>query len=348
MALASLSASVRAASSDSKRQKRVPPRAGPRAVEWMAMMARSPEGRSWLKTTCSQSSPATRSKTPMRALYGAPLQQLRLRSGKMDAMVPASQLRVYEPLDSFPEEERRRWARYIEADAPLPRAWSYCETTFHGPGHVGLIYPVSGDHAYVRRVHGQWLVCPWSVQVGGLTGVLSFGSAVSAGVAHVLVPDTEAARAASEIERLRRENPAARDNVAIAAWHVPFRWLAAFDDTERILTAERPSARLGPASLAGERGAVRIRYETDLALGVTRLRRAHDILDEAGLDKTIVTPVGELADWMSGFDADSILELDYWGLSSLVSVEDLEADRSAGEIWACLEAMELGDVDESH
>jgi len=71
------------------------------------------------------------------------------------AMVPASQLRVYEPLDSFPEEERRRWARYIEADAPLPRAWSYCETTFHGPGHVGLIYPVSGDHAYVRRVHGQ-------------------------------------------------------------------------------------------------------------------------------------------------------------------------------------------------
>ena len=263
------------------------------------------------------------------------------------AMVPASQLRVYEPLDSFPEEERRRWARYIEADAPLPRAWSYCETTFHGPGHVGLIYPVSGDHAYVRRVHGQWLVCPWSVQMGVLTGILSFRGAVSADVAGVLVPDSEAARAASEMDRLRRENPAARDNVAIAAWHVPFRWLAAFDDAERILTAERPWARLGPASLAGERGTVRIRYETDLALGVTRLRRAHAILDEAGLDESIVTPVGELADWMSGFDADSILELDYWGLSSLVSVEELEADRSAGEIWACLEAMELGDVDES-
>ena len=55
----------------------------------------------------------------------------------------------------------------------------------------------------------------------------------------------------------------------------------------------------------------------------------------------------ELATWMSGFDVDSILELDYWGLTGLLPTEELEADRSAGEIWACLEAMELGDVDES-
>ena len=48
-----------------------------------------------------------------------------------------------------------------------------------------------------------------------------------------------------------------------------------------------------------------------------------------------------------GAPADSTLELDYWGLTGLLATEELEADRSAGEIWACLEAMELGDVDES-
>src|SRR5712675_1146604 len=33
--------------------KRVPPRAGPNAVEWIAMMARRPLGSSWQYTTCS-------------------------------------------------------------------------------------------------------------------------------------------------------------------------------------------------------------------------------------------------------------------------------------------------------
>jgi hypothetical protein len=63
------------------------------------------------------------------------------------------------------------------------------------------------------------------------------------------------------------------------------------------------------------------------------LRRDHDILEEASLDKSIVTPVG-MADWMSSFHADSIPDLNYFGLSSLVSVEELEADCSVGESWA--------------
>ena len=265
-------------------------------------------------------------------------------------MVPSSQLRVYEPLESFPEELRARWAAYIESGVALPTAWPYRQTPFHAPGPgdgaVGLMYPVAGEHAYVRRVNGSWFVCPWSIQVSVLTGILAFRTAVP-GIGDVLVPGHEAERASSELERLRKQNPDLRDNVATAAWHVPFRWLAAFDDAERILTAERGLPRVGPAGRAGQRGAVRIRYETELALAVTRLRRAEDILEQGGMDESIVAPVAELAEWMSGFDADSTLELDYWGLTGLLATEEPEADRSAGEIWACLEAMELGDVDES-
>jgi hypothetical protein len=182
--------------------------------------------------------------------------------------------------------------------------------------------------------------------VSVLTGILAFRTTVP-GIGDVLVPEDEADRAFSELERLRRQNPGLRDYVATAAWHVPFRWLAAFDDAERILTAERGIPRVGPAGRAGQRGAVRVRYETELALAVTRLERARDILERGGMDESIVAPVAELAEWMSGFDPDSTLELDYWGLTGLLATEELEADRSAGEIWACLEAMELGDVDES-
>ncbi|HMC04165.1 MAG TPA: hypothetical protein VKJ83_01695, partial [Actinomycetota bacterium] len=239
-------------------------------------------------------------------------------------MVPSSQLRVYEPLESFPETERARWTAYIESDVALPTAWPYRQTSFHSPGSgngaVGLMYPVAGEHAYVRRVNGNWFVCPWSIQVSVLTGILAFQTTVP-GIGDVLVPEDEADRASSELERLRRQNPGLRDYVATAAWHVPFRWLAAFDDAERILTAEGGIPRVGPAGRAGQRGAVRVRYETELALAVTRLERARDILEQGGMDESIIAPVAELAEWMSGFDADSTLELDYWGLTGLLATE---------------------------
>ncbi len=250
-------------------------------------------------------------------------------------MVPSSQLRVYEPLESFPEEARSRWAATIRAGTSLPPPWPYRELAFgndNGGGDtpaVGLLYPAAGEHAFVRRVNGRWLVSPWSIELGVLTGILAFRTAVSGDVAEVLVPDREAERAASELEALRQRNPGQRDNVATVAWHVPFAWLVAFDDGERLL------------SVGG------LRYETDLSLALSRLSRARQILEDSAMEDSIAGPVAELADWMGGFDPESTVELDYWSLTGVVPAEELEADRSAGEIWACLEATELGDLDES-
>lgn len=263
-------------------------------------------------------------------------------------MVPASQLRIYEPLGSFPAVARRHWARYIESELPSTAAWTYRQTcVHHGGAAVGLLYPVRGEHAYLRRVGGAWMVCPWSVQVSVLTAILAFREEVPSDLADVLVPDEAADWAAGELDQLRQEDPAAHDHVASAAWHVPFRWLAAFDDAERILTAERSAPRVPPARPAAERAAVRLRYETDLSLGLARLRRASSILVKAGMHEEIVDPLDEMAEWMGHFHPDSLVELDYAGLAALISAVDLETDRSAGEIWACLEALELGDVDES-
>jgi hypothetical protein len=253
------------------------------------------------------------------------------------SMVPASQLRVYEPLAAFPEELRCRWAAALDAGSPGARPRSYRDTG--ASGLVGLLYPVEADHASVRRVNGEAVACPISVRMGVLAGILACQDGPDAG--GFAVPEAEVLRAAEELDRLRHENPARRDHVSYAAWHVPFRWLAAFDDAERILTPERPHP-----GAATTRPALRIRYETELSLASGRLRRAQGILDGAGMDESIVTPVAELADWLAGFDAESRLELDYGGLAALIPPGALEADRSAGEIWACLEAMELGDLDE--
>ncbi|GAC1364142.1 MAG: hypothetical protein NVSMB32_06360 [Actinomycetota bacterium] len=264
----------------------------------------------------------------------------------MGTLIPASQLRVYEPLASFPESERGQWAAYIESDLAPPAAWSYREAVPSGVAHVGLVVPVAGDHAYVRRVHGEWLVCPWTPQVSVLTGILAVHDSVPLELADG-VAERETRWATSELQRLQRQRATLRDNVLTAAWHVPLRWLAAFEDAERILTAERPPARSRSGGRPRQRGAVRLRYETDLVTALARLERALSILTEAGMDEDLVEPVAELASWMGSFDADSLVELDYGELSGLIPAGELETDRSAGEIWACLEAMEVGDLDES-
>jgi hypothetical protein len=253
------------------------------------------------------------------------------------SMVPASQLRVYEPIAAFPEEQRSRWAAAPGAGGRGARPRSYRDTG--DSGLVGLLYPVEVDHASVRRVNGEAVACPISVRMGVLAGILACQDGSDA--CGFAVPAAELLRAAEELGRLRNASPARRDHVAYAAWHVPFRWLAAFDDAERILTAERP--RPGAATT---RPALRLRYETELSLASGRLRRAQGILDGAGMEESIVTPVAELADWLAVFDPESRLELDYGGLAALIPAGALETDRSAGEIWACLEAMELGDLDE--
>src|SRR6478609_6309899 len=55
-----LRTSRRASAVEAYGWKRVPPRAGPRAVEWIAMMALRPVPGSWAKTTCSCSDPSSK------------------------------------------------------------------------------------------------------------------------------------------------------------------------------------------------------------------------------------------------------------------------------------------------
>ena len=136
-------------------------------------------------------------------------------------------------------------------------------------------------------------------------------------------------------------------SVATAAWHVPFRWLTAFDDAERTLTAERLSPRLGPTSLAGQRAAVPIRHETDLAVGMARAaaRPRHPGGGEPGREHRHARRRA------GGLDVELPRRLDPGSQLLRVSrasspSRSLEADRSVEEMWACLEAMELDDVDE--
>ena len=163
-----------------------------------------------------------------------------------------------------------------------------------------------------------------------LAGLLAFRGSVPEEVADAFVPRAEAERAAHELAAIGEGDPEMRSHILHANWHVPLRWFAAFDPSERTLIEDR-------------RG-LRIRYEARLADAQRRLGRALEILESSPIDEGVTEAVRELTAWLNEFPPEGLLELDYAGVSAAFESDDLANDQSAAEVWICLDALASGDL----
>jgi hypothetical protein len=254
-------------------------------------------------------------------------------SGLVDTIkrvIKTTYLRVYQPLSAFSSEERDRWLSEPEReelpDSKISRHWLAT-----GAMLAAGDFPPVTDGAFVRRTRGDLMVCPWRTRLRMLAGLLAFRTSVPEEVADAFVPVEEARRAAHELAELGELHPEVRSHILHANWHVPLRWFAAFDDSERILTEDR----------AG----LRVRYETSLSSGRARLEHALRVLEQAWVDSTIVDSVRELLGWLNEFSDEGVLELDYSSVAAMFVDEDLLEDHSASEVSICIEALAAGDVE---
>ena len=244
-------------------------------------------------------------------------------------MIKTAYLRVYQPLSAFPADERAQWMESghdPEAiDTSEGRRWLLAGAL---PDRSDLAAPTEG--AFLRQIDGTTLVCPWRTKLRMLAGLLAFRNSIPEEVADAFVPEGEAHKAAHELAVLGDSRPEVRSHILHANWHVPIRWFAGFSDSERILTEDKDG--------------LRIRYEADLALAKTRLARCVAVLEETWIDDGVTAAVRELVEWLDGFGTEGLLELDYASVAAMFSDEDLLEDRSAGEVAACLDALEAGDL----
>ncbi len=242
-------------------------------------------------------------------------------------MIPCAYLRVFRPLETFPAEERSHWERYIvEGGPPPPHRPVYRHESSRKDQRVGLLAPAEGEHADIRLVDGEYYVCPWRTRLRILTGILSLRDSAPAEMVNTVLPDTEIRRAARELAKLRRRDPSgAAPTMLQSPWHVPVRWFILVDDEERRL-AEQDS------------GEYRLFYWTPISKAKKRAERALQIIRRSEL-APIAQLVSELAEWLSHFDPRSRIELDYAGLSSLFSWDELDDDHSAREIQEAIEAL---------
>jgi hypothetical protein len=254
----------------------------------------------------------------------------------MKGHAPVAYLRVYQALAAFPPAERAEWAAYVESGDALPSGLLVGREEERALARaLGLSVPSEREHALVQRVGQTVYVCPLRTELRTLQSLLAFHGSLPMEVADAFVSSGEVARAASTLERLQRERPASRNHIRLAVWYVPLPWFALFDAAERKLAA--PGADR-PALLT---------YQTTMVKAQARVSRALRVLQEVMEDGEVVAAVEELRDWLYGFDADSLVQLDYGGLARVLPYAELAEDRSAAEVWEALEALEEGDLERS-
>lgn len=252
-----------------------------------------------------------------------------MRAGYDDIVIKTAYLRVYQPVDAFDARERGHWLAAVAdgevRDATASKSWLLSAALPDNPPLVG-----GPQGAFVRKSGDKVLVCPWRTRLRMLAGLLAFRSSIPEEIADAFVPEATARLAAHELAELGEEHPDVKSHILHANWHVPLRWFAAFDDSERILTEDKDG--------------LRVRYETKLQDGRTRLERTLSVLENSWIDDTVTGAIRELLEWLDEFDGEGLLELDYASVASMFNDEELVEDRSAGEVSACIDALEAEDV----
>ncbi|MGZ8600467.1 MAG: hypothetical protein ACXWX6_09745 [Actinomycetota bacterium] len=237
-------------------------------------------------------------------------------------MVPAAELRVFQPLEAYPADEQARWERYIVAGAPHELRPRYADLAT--PAGLGFLSPASDDGAHVKVLDGAYFVCPERTRLRVLAGLLAFREAAPFEGAEAFLPDGEVRRARRMLARMRRRNPGHVASIMQSPWHVPVRWFVLFDDEER---------RLDEVG-----GRHRLSYLTTARTAIRRAERAVPVLRHTELGP-IADLIVELHQWLSLFDPGSLLELDYGGLARLMTWDEMDDDRSVRDIAEALKAL---------
>lgn len=244
-------------------------------------------------------------------------------------MVPQAYLRIFQPLEAFSADERAHWERYIVAGGPL-RIGAPIYRQRIAVGRLGLLAPTEGNDADIRLIDDTYYVCPWRTRIRVLASLLSLRDSSVPEMADALVPESEARRAARELARMRRRDPAAVAFMKQSAWHIPIRWFLLFKDSERRLI-EREDGRFS------------LKYETNVGKARRRVDWALAVVRKAELEPLLELLV-ELQQWMASFDRRSIVELDYASLSRLFTWDELDDDHSAAEALEAIEALDAGEL----
>mgnify|MGYP003346081029 FL=1 len=237
-------------------------------------------------------------------------------------------LRVYEPLENFPENQRAFWQEH------------FADSTKRNSEQIDALHrlitqkvdtsPVNG--AYVIKVDSKSYVAPWSTSQRCLTSFNDFKSSVPSSVLPMFFPQG----IDPDSIFLGDTDFQGPTYVKSETWMIPPRWFSLFVPEERMRGHT-------------ESGAFTI-MRTDISKAKERCISTHRAVRNAFGTGPVEAELVELLNWLNIFDPRSIVECDYGGLAMFLEKSlknegepGLESDTSIEDVQESIQGLSNGD-----
>ncbi|MFR9730420.1 hypothetical protein ACL03H_14445 [Saccharopolyspora sp. MS10] len=260
-------------------------------------------------------------------------------------------LRVYEPLSSIdsplrehlaavveqgalkpsvaPTREQDRWLRTQVTAPPRLLPGESADGAAEPPADVLTLDPGSVPSGPAATVGPGPLVCPLDLRGRSAAALVGFLGAAEVPLrsAVLALPVEKAKNQASAVVSELAESAV---HVLSSTWTVPLPWFVLVDPVEREVET-------------GDAGR-RVCWRVAMADARRRVARAHAVARDSIGDGGPTKILRETGRWLERFHPHSAVELDYGGLVQMMSEADVDADTSAEDVHAIVDAMEAGDT----
>jgi hypothetical protein len=255
-----------------------------------------------------------------------------MRSVRTSLVVPyASYLRIYEPLQAFPEPARSQWADYAAGGNGVVAEHRQALANLVSTPPVPVPAHESSE-AFVATENGATYVCPWETRLRSWVALEELQEGLPDSVVDAFLPRIVVEQAEADFARWRERHGVVLPRILTSTWHVPLWWFVVVSGERRRLT------------LSGRWPAERsLSYRTPMVEARRRVARALHSLRRTVDDGLVTAGVENLGRWLEEFHPKALVELDYGGLVNLVDNAALENDRSADDVAEALVALARGE-----
>jgi len=258
----------------------------------------------------------------------------------------SSTLRVYEPLEAFPEEQRpaiqaagaQAVSRAAVENAELLASLGRITRSGGDPfptGRTDLVRvtaapaPESGtaDDGADAGAEPVLLYCPSQLVLRAGLAANALMEGIHGPLAELLIPEEQRDRHQERIDLVKARDGSVRVHTRASTWGIPFSWFSLFAESDRKDVVE-----------AGGR-ILTVRVWASITDALERARYAVANLALAAPDLDMLDDLAQLTEWLELFHVDSMVELDYGAVADKVYPDESPMDIRLG-----IECLAEGDM----
>lgn len=258
----------------------------------------------------------------------------------------SSTLRVYEPLEAFPEEQRPAIAaagaqavsRAAVENAELLASLGRITRSGGDPfptGRTDLVRvttapgPDGGtaDDGADAGVEPVLLYCPSQLVLRAGLAANALMEGIHGPLAELLIPEEQRDRHQERIDLVKARDGSVRVHTRASTWGIPFSWFSLFMESDRKDVVEAAGRILT------------VRVWTPITDALERARYAVANLALAAPDLDMLDDLAQLTEWLELFHVNSMVELDYGAVADKVYPDESPMDIRLG-----IECLAEGDM----